>query len=77
MFLSCGVYEPLIVYNRSMLPVFTETGMTVNYVESRDGHNWESWRDRLRDGLSLDSSRARSCSSTSSSQPAQRREFLG
>ena len=52
MFLSCGVYEPLIVYDRSMVPVFTEAGMTVNYVESRDGHNWESWRDRLRDGLS-------------------------
>ena len=46
------VYEPLIVYNRYMVPVFTETGMTVNYVESRDGHSWESWRDRLRDGLS-------------------------
>lgn len=52
LFISCGVYEPLIVHNRSMLPVFTETGMSVNYVESRDGHNWESWRDRLRDGLS-------------------------
>jgi enterochelin esterase family protein len=52
LFISCGVFEPLIVPNRSMLPVFAETGMTVNYVESRDGHNWESWRDRLRDGLS-------------------------
>jgi enterochelin esterase-like enzyme len=52
LFISCGMYEPLIVANRSMLPVFTETGMEVNYVESRDGHNWESWRDRLRDGLS-------------------------
>jgi enterochelin esterase-like enzyme len=52
LFISCGMYEPLIVPNRSMLPVFAETGMTVNYVESRDGHNWESWRDRLRDGLS-------------------------
>ncbi|MDN5803861.1 MAG: enterochelin esterase [Microlunatus sp.] len=52
LFQSCGVYEPLIVFNRSMVPVFSGTGMTVNYVESRDGHNWESWRDRLRDGLS-------------------------
>lgn len=51
-FVSCGVYEPLIVQNRSMVPVFAETGMEVNYVESRDGHNWESWRDRLGDGLS-------------------------
>jgi len=52
LFMSCGMYEPLIVPNRSMVPVFSEAGMTVNYVESRDGHNWESWRDRLRDGLS-------------------------
>ena len=52
LFISCGVYEDLIVQNRSMLPVFTDAGMEVHYVESRDGHNWESWRDRLRDGLS-------------------------
>jgi enterochelin esterase family protein len=52
LFISCGMYEPLIVSNRSMLPVFVEAGMSVHYVESRDGHNWESWRDRLRDGLS-------------------------
>ena len=52
LFISCGMYEPLIVQNRSMLSVFTDAGMEVNYVESRDGHNWESWRDRLRDGLS-------------------------
>lgn len=52
-FVSCGVYEPLIVRNRSMVPVFTETGMRVRYVESRDGHSWENWRDRLRDGLSF------------------------
>ena len=38
--------------NRSMVPVFTDTGMRVRYVESRDGHSWENWRDRLRDGLS-------------------------
>ena len=51
LFVSCGVYEDLIVQNRSMLPVWGEAGMEVRYVESRDGHNWESWRDRLRDGL--------------------------
>lgn len=51
MFVSCGRYEPLIVHNRSMLEVWRQTGMRVRYVESRDGHNWESWRDRLRDGL--------------------------
>ncbi len=52
MFISCGVYEPLIVPNRSMVPVFEGTGATVRYVEARDGHSWENWRDRLRDGLS-------------------------
>ena len=50
--MSCGVYEPLIVYNRSMVPVFESTGMVVHYTEARDGHSWENWRDRLRDGLS-------------------------
>ena len=52
LFVSCGVYEPLIVPNRSMVPVFESAGMTVRYVEARDGHSWEDWRDRLRAGLS-------------------------
>ena len=51
-FMSCGMYEPLIAPNRSMVSTFRETGMEVRYVEARDGHNWENWRDRLRDGLS-------------------------
>jgi enterochelin esterase-like enzyme len=51
-FVSCGVYEPLIIRNRSMVPTFEAAGMTVRYIEARDGHNWENWRDRLREGLS-------------------------
>ncbi len=51
-FMSCGIYEPLITPNRSMVPVFRGAGMTVRYAEARDGHNWENWRDRLGDGLS-------------------------
>jgi enterochelin esterase family protein len=51
-FVSCGVYEPLITPNRSMVPVFEAAGMTVRYVEARDGHSWENWRDRLQEGLS-------------------------
>lgn len=51
-FLSCGQYESLIYYNRSLLPLLQQTGMHVRMSESRDGHNWESWRDRLREGLS-------------------------
>jgi enterochelin esterase family protein len=52
MFVSCGVYEPLIAPNRSMVPTFESTGMTTRFVETRDGHNWENWRDTLRDALS-------------------------
>ncbi len=52
-YLSCGVYESLIYENRSLLPLLQETGMQVRYAEARDGHNWENWRDRLREGLSF------------------------
>ena len=52
LFLTCGTYEGNIYYNRSMVPLFESTGMDVRYVEARDGHNWESWRDQLRGGLS-------------------------
>jgi enterochelin esterase family protein len=51
LFMTCGVYEPLIVPNRSMVHVFEGTGMQVRYTEARDGHSWENWRDRMRDGL--------------------------
>ncbi|HEY7146295.1 MAG TPA: alpha/beta hydrolase-fold protein [Streptosporangiaceae bacterium] len=51
-FVSCGVYEPLIAANRSMVPTFEAAGMTVRFAEARDGHSWENWRDRLREGLS-------------------------
>ncbi len=51
-FVSCGTYESLIYENRSMVPFLQQTGMNVRYVEARDGHNWENWRDRLRVGLS-------------------------
>ena len=50
-FMSCGIYESLIYENRSLLPLLQSTGMDVRFVESPDGHNWENWRDRLRDGL--------------------------
>jgi enterochelin esterase-like enzyme len=51
LFLSCGLYEPLIIPNRSIVPIFESTDMQVRYVEARDGHTWENWRDRLRDAL--------------------------
>lgn len=51
-FMSCGMYESLIYENRSLVPLLQDTGMEVRFVEARDGHNWENWRDRLREGLS-------------------------
>ena len=52
LFVSCGVYEPLITPNRSMVHTFESTGMAVRFLETRDGHCWENWRDSLRDALS-------------------------
>ena len=51
-FVSCGIYEPLIYENRSLAPLLRESGMEVRYVEAPDGHNWDNWRDRLQVGLS-------------------------
>ena len=51
LFVSCGTYEPLVIPNRSIVPIFEAAGMHVRYVEARDGHTWENWRDRLRDAL--------------------------
>ena len=51
LFVSCGLYEPLIIPNRSIVPIFEDAGMDVRYEEARDGHTWENWRDRLRDAL--------------------------
>jgi enterochelin esterase-like enzyme len=51
LFVSCGLYEPLIIPNRSIVPIFESAEMQVRYVEARDGHTWENWRDRLRDAL--------------------------
>ena len=52
LFLSCGIYESLIYENRSLVPLLQDAGLEVRYREARDGHNWENWRDRLREGLS-------------------------
>ncbi len=51
-FVSVGVYEPLVSENRALIPVLRRAGVEVRFVEARDGHNWENWRDRLREGLS-------------------------
>ena len=50
-YLSCGIYESLIYENRSLVPLLQDQGMQIFFEEARDAHNWENWRDRLRQGL--------------------------
>lgn len=50
-FLSCGTFESLIWFNRSLVHLLRQSGIDTRFVESQDGHNWVAWRDRLRDGL--------------------------
>lgn len=50
-FLSVGVYESPVYFNRSILPVLQSTGAEVRLVEALDAHHWENWRDHLREGL--------------------------
>ncbi len=51
-YMSCGIYESLIYENRSLVPRLQAQGINVKFEEARDAHNWENWRDRLRNGLS-------------------------
>ena len=48
---SCGTFESLIYYNRSLYPIFQKVSQGVHFTEAADGHNWINWRDRLREGL--------------------------
>lgn len=52
LYVSCGVFESLIYYNRSLVPLLQGAGLDLRYEEAQDGHNWINWRDRLRSGLS-------------------------
>jgi enterochelin esterase-like enzyme len=51
-YMSCGIYESLIYENRSLIPRLQAQKIDVRFEEARDAHNWENWRDRLRNGLS-------------------------
>jgi enterochelin esterase family protein len=50
-YVSCGRYESLINENRALVSLLQGHGIAVRYREVPDGHHWENWRDRLRDGL--------------------------
>lgn len=50
-YVSCGRYEGLIDRNRRLAPILSASGNDLRYDEAPDGHHWEAWRDRLRNGL--------------------------
>ncbi len=50
---SCGTFESLIYYNRSLVPLFAKRTDDFLFTEAPDGHNWINWRDRLREGLTF------------------------
>lgn len=52
-YVSCGQFESLIHHNRELVPLLESAGIEVEFTETRDGHNWENWRDRLLEGLSF------------------------
>jgi enterochelin esterase family protein len=51
-FVSCGVYEGLISENRTMARFLAEQGIDVRFLETRDAHHWQNWRDQLHAALS-------------------------
>lgn len=52
-FQSCGTFESLIYYNRSLVPLLQKRCDQYHFTEAPDGHNWINWRDRLKQGLSF------------------------
>ena len=52
-YMSCGTFESLIYYNRSLVPLMQKQSDDFRFHEAPDGHNWINWRDRLREGLTF------------------------
>ena len=50
-FLSWGSFESLCRHNRELVPLLANAGIEVRFAEVPDGHNWENWRDRMREAL--------------------------
>lgn len=51
LYLSCGRFESLIFFNRSLLSVLQKHNYDFAFTEQFDGHNWTCWRNGLRDGF--------------------------
>jgi enterochelin esterase-like enzyme len=50
-FVTCGRYEGLASENRQIAAFLRQTGVRTRYVEPRDAHHWQNWRDQTRAGL--------------------------
>jgi enterochelin esterase family protein len=50
-FVGCGFYEGLIGQNRAFARFLSEHGAEVRFLETRDGHHWQNWRDQLHAAL--------------------------
>ena len=50
-YLSCGTFEQILKYNQNFAKVMKRLGHPLQFNESHDGHNWISWRDHFKDGL--------------------------
>lgn len=50
-FVTCGRYEGLASENRQVAAFLRRTGVRTRYVDTRDAHHWQNWRDQLRAGL--------------------------
>jgi enterochelin esterase family protein len=44
--------EPVVRFGLQAADWWQAQGIEVKFEEARDAHNWENWRDRLRNGLS-------------------------
>ena len=51
-FVGCGIYEGLIDQNRILARFLQKHGAEVRFLETRDGHHWQNWRDQLQAALS-------------------------
>ena len=50
-YVTCGRYEGLASENRQIAAFLRQTGVRTRYVEPKDAHHWQNWRDQARAGL--------------------------
>ena len=50
-YVTCGRYEGLASENRQIAAFLRQTGVRTRYVEPKDAHHWQNWRDQTRAGL--------------------------